>query len=84
MIGNITGASSWQKSGRKDKQAAVGEMRAAKQQSDQEVDYDSRNPTALNAEGKVQGIAGGLTGCSGMQDRGSEKQQAASQRASEK
>lgn len=84
MIGNITNASSWQESGRKDKQAAVGEMRAAKQQSDQQVDYNSRNPTALNAEGKAQGIAGGLTGCSGMQERGLEKQQMASQKASEK
>lgn len=84
MIGNMTGASSWQKSARKDKQAAVGEMSAAKQQSDQEADYDSRNPTALKAEGNVQGIAGGLTRCSGMQDRGPEKRQAASQKALEK
>lgn len=80
----MTNAPSWQESGRKDKQAAVGEMRAAKQQSDKEVDYDSRNPVTLNAEGKAQGIAGGLTGCGGMQERGSEKQQVANQKASEK
>lgn len=84
MIGNMTNAPSWQESGRKDKQAAVSEMRAAKQQSDQEADYDSRNPVALNAEGKAQGIAGGLTGCGGMQERGSVKQQVASERASGK
>lgn len=83
MIGNMAGSPSWQESGRQDKQAAVGEMRAAKQQGDQAADYDSRNPTALNAEGKAQGIAGGLTGCGGMQERGSEKQQVADQKASE-
>lgn len=84
MIGNMTNAPSWQESGRKDKQAAVDEMRAAKQRSDQQVDYDSMNPIALNAEGKAQGIAGSLTGCAGMRERGSEKQQVASEKTSEK
>lgn len=83
MIGNATNSPSWQESGRQDKQAAIDEMRAAKQQGDQEVDYDSRNPTVLNAEGKAQGIAGGLTGCGGMQERGTEKQQVANQKASD-
>lgn len=83
MIGNVTNAPSWQDSGRKDKEVAVGEMRAAKQRVDQGMDYDSRNLTALNAEGKTQGIAGGLTGCGGMQERGSEKQQVADQKLSE-
>jgi len=55
-------------------------MRVAKEEGDKKLDYRQRNPSSLHAEGTSQKVAGKLTGCPGMQERGFEKQQAAKEK----
>lgn len=83
MIGNTLDSASWKDSGRQDKEAAIGQMRAAKQQGDEEIDYSERKASSLSTEGKLQNAAGGLMGCGGMQERGSEKEKVAEQKTTE-
>ncbi|KAI5845223.1 hypothetical protein DFP73DRAFT_47761 [Morchella snyderi] len=83
MIGNTLDSASWKDSGRQDKEAAIGQMRAAKQQDDNEMDYSARKASSLSTEGKLQNAAGGFMGCGGMQERGSDKEKVAEQKTTE-
>lgn len=59
-----------QNAGSADKQAAVEEMRAAKQTSDAQGEEISKNPTL----GKVEKSLGSVTGCEGMEEEGAKRQ----------
>jgi uncharacterized protein YjbJ (UPF0337 family) len=59
-----------QNAGASDKSAAIGEMRAAKQVSDQQGGEVSRNETL----GKVEKTLGSVTGCEGMEEEGAKRQ----------
>ena len=59
-----------QKAGSADKQAAIDEMRAAKEASDAQGDEISKNPTL----GKVEQSFGSVTGCEGMEEEGAKRQ----------
>lgn len=59
-----------QKAGSADKQAAVDEMRAAKEASDAQGGEVSKNPTL----GKVEQTLGSATGCEGMEEEGAKRQ----------
>ena len=59
-----------QNAGASDKQAAVEEMRAAKQASDAQGGEVSKNETL----GKVERTLGSVTGCEGMEDEGAKRQ----------
>lgn len=59
-----------QNAGSADKQAAVDEMRAAKQASDAQGEEISKNQTL----GKVEQSLGSATGCEGMEEEGAERQ----------
>lgn len=59
-----------QNAGASDKQAAVEEMRAAKQASDEQGGQVSKNETL----GKVEQTLGGVTGCEGMEEEGAKRQ----------
>ena len=59
-----------QDAGRADKQAAVDEMRAAKQASDAQGGEISKNQTL----GKVEQTFGSATGCEGMEEEGAKRQ----------
>jgi len=59
-----------QNAGASDKQAAVEEMRAAKEVSDQQGGEVSKNETM----GKVEQKFGSVTGCEGMEEEGAKRQ----------
>ena len=59
-----------QNAGGADKQAAVDEMRAAKQASDAQGEEISKNQTL----GKVEQSFGSVTGCEGMEEEGAKRQ----------
>jgi uncharacterized protein YjbJ (UPF0337 family) len=59
-----------QNAGASDKQAAVEEMRAAKEISDQQGGEVSKNETM----GKVEQTLGSVTGCEGMEEEGAKRQ----------
>ncbi|KAF8467701.1 hypothetical protein BDZ91DRAFT_695832 [Kalaharituber pfeilii] len=77
MVGRISGAQSWTESGQQDKARGIHEMRLAKEEGDRRAEYDKRSPIILNVEGTSEKVAGYMTGCAGMKERGSEKQNAA-------
>jgi len=59
-----------QNAGASDKQAAVEEMRAAKEISEQQGGEVSKNETM----GKVEQTLGSVTGCEGMEEEGAKRQ----------
>ena len=59
-----------QNAGASDKQAALGEMRAAKAQSDAQPGDVSKNETI----GKMEQKLGSATGCPGMEEEGEKRQ----------
>lgn len=59
-----------QNAGSEDKQAAVEEMRAAKQASDAQGGEVNKSQTL----GKVEQSLGSVTGCEGMEEEGSKRQ----------
>ncbi|KAB5523973.1 hypothetical protein GE09DRAFT_1293411 [Coniochaeta sp. 2T2.1] len=59
-IGNLTGSHAWTSSGEQDKAHAVAEMRAAAENRDPQKD----------GYGKVEEVAGKVTGCEGMAREG--------------
>ena len=59
-----------QNAGSADKQAAIDEMRAAKEASDTQGEEISKNPTL----GKVEQGLGSVTGCEGMEEEGAKRQ----------
>jgi hypothetical protein len=61
-IGNISGSTAWQTSGEQAKQHAMEAMKAAS---------EGRDP-AKDGFGKVEEMAGKVTGCEGMQKEGAE------------
>lgn len=61
-ISGITGASSWQRSGTSDKRQGLDAMRAAS------ADRDPQS----SGFGKVEEVAGKVTGCNGMESEGAE------------
>lgn len=58
-VGNVTGAQDWKSSGAEQKDEAVHAMRQAGEQRD-----------ASQGFGKVEEVAGKVTGCEGMQKEG--------------
>ena len=58
-----------QNAGSADKQAAIDEMRAAKQVADEQGGGVSENPTL----GKVEKSLGSVTGCEGMEEEGAKR-----------
>ena len=60
VIGNVTGNTAWQQSGDSDKQNGIDAMKAASQ---------NRDP-ATDGYGKVEEVAGRLSGCEGMEKEG--------------
>ncbi|KAK7989724.1 uncharacterized protein PG998_002484 [Apiospora kogelbergensis] len=58
-IGSATGSTAWQASGEQAKAHAVGVMKAASEGRD-----------ATQGYGKVEEVAGKVTGCEGMQEEG--------------
>ncbi|EKG19410.1 hypothetical protein MPH_03273 [Macrophomina phaseolina MS6] len=59
-IGSVTGSNAWQKSGEQDKAHAVDAMKQASA---------NRDP-ANSGYGKVEEVAGRVTGCEGMEKEG--------------
>lgn len=59
-IGSVTGATEWQKSATSDKQAGIDAMKQASAQRDPQQ----------QGFGKVEEIAGKVSGCEGMQEEG--------------
>lgn len=59
-----------QNAGASDKSAAIEEMRAAKQMSDQKSGEVNHNETL----GKVEKTLGSVTGCEGMEEEGTKRQ----------
>ncbi|KAK0746776.1 hypothetical protein B0T18DRAFT_324517 [Schizothecium vesticola] len=64
-IGNLTGSHAWTTSGEQDKAHAKASMQAANQ---------NRDP-ARDGYGKVEEVAGKLTGCEGMRQEGAASMQ---------
>ncbi|KAI4761020.1 hypothetical protein E4T52_06836 [Aureobasidium sp. EXF-3400] len=60
VIGNVTGNAAWQQSGETDKSSGIDAMKAASQ---------NRDP-ATDGYGKVEEVAGRLSGCEGMEKEG--------------
>ncbi|KAH0613810.1 uncharacterized protein H6S33_005696 [Morchella sextelata] len=73
MVGRMSGSESWTNSGRADQAHAIEEMRAAKTEGDAKLGLDKRGPGMLQAEGKMEGMAGMMVGCQGMKERGAVK-----------
>lgn len=68
-IGSYT-STDIQNAGASDKEAAVEEMRAAKQASDHQGGEVNKNETL----GKVEQTIGSVTGCEGMEEEGAKRQ----------
>lgn len=62
LIGNLTGSKEWQTSGTSDTESGVNAMKAASANRDASTD----------GYGKVEEVAGKLTGCEGMEKEGAE------------
>ncbi|KAK3181882.1 hypothetical protein K4F52_006785 [Lecanicillium sp. MT-2017a] len=62
-IGNVTGSQPWKDSGEQDKAAGQATMARAGDQRDSNQGY-----------GKVEEVAGNLTGCDGMKKEGAQSQ----------
>ncbi|KAI4728066.1 hypothetical protein E4T49_04206 [Aureobasidium sp. EXF-10728] len=60
VIGSVTGNTAWQQSGETDKQTGIDAMKAAS---------ENRDP-ATDGYGKVEEVAGKLSGCEGMEKEG--------------
>lgn len=73
MVGRMSGSESWVNSGKADQEHAIEEMRAAKTEGDAKLGLDKRGPGVLQAEGKMEGMAGMMVGCQGMKERGAVK-----------
>lgn len=73
MVGRMSGSESWVNSGKADQEHAIEEMRAAKTEGDAKLGLDKRGPGMLQAEGKMEGMAGMMVGCQGMKERGAVK-----------
>jgi uncharacterized protein YjbJ (UPF0337 family) len=63
-IGDVSGSHAWKSSGEQDKAAALDTMKKAGEQRDQSQGY-----------GKVEEVAGKVTGCEGMQKEGAASKQ---------
>ncbi|KAK0387071.1 hypothetical protein NLU13_5384 [Sarocladium strictum] len=63
-IGDVSGSHAWKSSGEQDKAAGVDTMKKAGELRDQTQGY-----------GKVEEVAGKVTGCEGMQKEGAASQQ---------
>lgn len=63
-IGDVSGSHAWKSSGEQDKAAAMDTMKAAGEQRDESQGY-----------GKVEEVAGKVTGCEGMQKEGAASKQ---------
>jgi uncharacterized protein YjbJ (UPF0337 family) len=61
VIGDVTGSHAWKSSGEQDKAAGLSSMQKASENRDPSQGY-----------GKVEEMAGNLTGCEGMQKEGAE------------
>lgn len=64
-IGNLTSSEEWAKSGAETKEQALHDMKAASK---------DRDP-AKDGYGKVEEVAGKITGCEGMKDEGAASKQ---------
>ncbi|KAI5269995.1 hypothetical protein E4T47_06612 [Aureobasidium subglaciale] len=62
VIGNVTGNTAWQQSAETDKQGGIDAMKAASA---------NRDP-AIDGYGKVEEVAGKLSGCEGMEKEGAQ------------
>ncbi|THY66771.1 hypothetical protein D6C97_01340 [Aureobasidium pullulans] len=62
VIGSVTGNAAWQQSGETDKQGGIDAMKSASQ---------NRDP-ATDGYGKVEEVAGKLSGCEGMEKEGAQ------------
>ncbi|EMD00388.1 hypothetical protein BAUCODRAFT_144066 [Baudoinia panamericana UAMH 10762] len=62
VVGSVTGAESWQKSAESDKQAGIDAMKQASANRDPQKD----------GYGKVEEMAGKVTGCEGMEKEGAQ------------
>ncbi|KAL7269904.1 hypothetical protein RUND412_007406 [Rhizina undulata] len=82
-IGKITASPGLKSSGQAKQQVAISEMRAAKEKGDETLDLDNRNLKVLQTEGKAQELAGKVTGCPGMFERGETKGKFAERRESQ-
>ncbi|KAI4719028.1 hypothetical protein E4T48_04721 [Aureobasidium sp. EXF-10727] len=60
VIGSVTGNTAWQQSAQSDKQTGIDAMKAAS---------ENRDP-ATDGYGKVEEVAGRLSGCEGMEKEG--------------
>ena len=69
-LGSYT-STDMQNSGNSDKQAALGEMRAAKAQRDEQSGGEVNKNETL---GKVEKSLGSVTGCEGMEEEGAKRQ----------
>ena len=72
----MTGAQNWTEAGKADKEAAIREMRLAKEEGDKQANYGQKSPTMLNVESTVEKVAGKVVGCEGMKERATEKAEA--------
>ena len=63
-IGDVSGSHAWKSSGEQDKAAALDTMKKAGEQRDPSQGY-----------GKVEEVAGKITGCEGMQQEGAASKQ---------
>ncbi|KAI5853863.1 hypothetical protein BZA05DRAFT_444136 [Tricharina praecox] len=78
MLGSML-STPLKESGAATKEAAVNEMRAAKEIGDRKVERNiaEEGPMRLSAEGKSEGLFGKVVGCEGMKERGDAKIKAA-------
>ena len=65
VVGAVTGSDDWKASAESDKQAGIDNMKAASANRDPQKD----------GYGKVEEIAGKVTGCEGMEDEGAQSKQ---------
>lgn len=64
-VGSVTGSTAWAQSGETDKEAGVQAMKAASANRDPQTD----------GYGKVEEVAGKVTGCEGMVQEGAESRE---------
>eukprot|EP01097_Dermamoeba_algensis_P000887 TRINITY_DN1327_c0_g1_i3.p1 TRINITY_DN1327_c0_g1~~TRINITY_DN1327_c0_g1_i3.p1 ORF type:complete len:106 (-),score=26.58 TRINITY_DN1327_c0_g1_i3:125-442(-) len=80
-IGNLIGSPEWQESGKRDKDAAVQELRAANATTDQTAsataykgDTNSNSTTSSVISGSLEKNIGKAVGCQGMVHNGEQKE----------
>lgn len=61
LVGSVTGSKEWQESGSHDTEAGVNAMKAASANRDANAGY-----------GKIEEVAGKVTGCEGMEKEGAQ------------